>query len=286
MKLSPSLSLLLNADRDHMECYGSEAELIGAFGDFCRAGKRALVCADDEKLSVDLFPYPSFGIENQRAYFTAKSLKSDGERYSFDFCEDNRTLCRVTLRVFGRVNVYNALAAGAAARTFGIDAKSVAAGLNEFTGVKRRFERIGEKDGVTYICDYAHHPREISAALQTAKKITKNKLYVVFQPHTYSRTETLFCEFVSSLSQLSQAGELLVFKEYAAREKYNEYGSAKRLAQNVSNAAYAQTDEEIKRWIGERAEKNDTVLFLGAGDIYYRAKKMVREGGDLSRDDI
>lgn len=283
LKLSPSLSLLLNADRDHMECYGSEEELIGAFGGYCRAGRRALVCADDEKLSADLFPYPSFGIENQRAYFTAKSLESDGERYSFDFCEDNRKLCRVTLRVYGRVNVYNALAAGAAARTFGIDAKSVAEGLNGFTGVKRRFERIGEKGGATYICDYAHHPREITAALQTAKKLTENKLFVVFQPHTYSRTETLFSEFVNSLSQ---AGELLVFKEYAAREKYNEYGSAKRLAQNVANAAYAQTDEEITRWIGERAGKNDTVLFLGAGDIYERAKTIVKESGVRSRDDI
>lgn len=283
LKLSPSLSLLLNADRDHMECYGGEEELIGAFSRYCNAGKRALVCADDEKINADRFSYPSFGIENQRANYTAKRLESDGERYSFDFCEENRPLCRVTLRVFGRVNVYNALAAGAAARTFGIDAKSIAAGLNDFSGVKRRFETIGRRNGAAYICDYAHHPREIAAALQTSKKITKNRLFVVFQPHTYSRTETLFSEFVRSLSQ---AGDLLIFKEYAARESYNKNGSAKRLAQNVTGAAYAQTDEEIKRWIGERAGKNDTVLFLGAGDIYDRAKKMVKEGGDLSRDDI
>ncbi|MGN1061876.1 MAG: UDP-N-acetylmuramate--L-alanine ligase, partial [Candidatus Scatosoma sp.] len=196
LKLSPSLSVLLNADRDHMECYGGEEELIGVFRRYCDAGKRALVCADDEKIRAGRFPYLSFGIENKRAYYTAESLVSDGEKYSFDFCEGGKALCRVTLRATGRVNVYNALAAGAAARTFNISAESVAAGLNAFSGVKRRFETVGEKNGAVYICDYAHHPREIAAALQTAEKLTKNKLFVVFQPHTYSRTETLFSEFV------------------------------------------------------------------------------------------
>ncbi|MDD6995992.1 MAG: Mur ligase family protein [Candidatus Borkfalkiaceae bacterium] len=274
LKLSPSLSVLLNADRDHMECYGGEEELIGAFSRYCNAGKRALVCADDEKITPQRFPYPSFGIENKNAYYKANSLESDGERYSFDFCENNRPLCRVKLRVAGRVNVYNALAAGAAARTFGLSAESVAAGLNAFSGVKRRFEKVGEKNGAAYICDYAHHPREIAAALNTAEKLTKNRLYVIFQPHTYSRTETLFSEFVRSLSL---ARNLLIFKEYAARERYNEHGSAKRLAQCVGGAAYAQTQEEIEQWIAGRARAGDTVLFLGAGDIYERAKSMVAE---------
>lgn len=276
LKLSPSLSVLLNADRDHMECYGGEEELIGAFRSFCGAGRRALVCADDEKISAGRFAYPSFGIENQRADYTAKALVSDGEKYAFDFCEAGKAVCRVTLRAAGRVNVYNALAAGAAARTFGLSAESVAAGLNAFCGVKRRFERIGENNGAAYICDYAHHPREIVAALQTAKKLTENKLFVIFQPHTYSRTETLFNEFVHALSA---AEELLIYKEYAARETYNEQGCAKRLAQNVARAAYAQTQEQLKNWINDRAGEGDTVLFLGAGDIYERAKILTEKSG-------
>ena len=182
--LHPDVAVLLNIDRDHMECYRDENELIGTFETFCSSGRTALVCADDEKIKENFPAYPSFGIENKRADFTAENIGTIGEKYSFDFCENGKNLCRVRLNVAGRCHIYNALAAGGAARLCGISAEYVAAGLNAFSGVKRRFEKIGENHGAQWYCDYAHHPREIAATLKTAAALTAGRLYVIFQPHT------------------------------------------------------------------------------------------------------
>ena len=182
--LHPDVAVLLNIDRDHMECYRDENELIGTFETFCSSGRTALVCADDEKIKKNFPSYPSFGIENKRADFTAENIGTIGEKYSFDFCENGKNLCRVRLNVAGRCHIYNALAAGGAARLCGISAEYVAAGLNAFSGVKRRFEKIGEYHGAQWYCDYAHHPREIAATLKTAAALTAGRLYVIFQPHT------------------------------------------------------------------------------------------------------
>lgn len=271
--LHPDVAVLLNIDRDHMECYRDENELIGTFETFCSSGRTALVCADDEKIKKNFPAYPSFGIENKRADFTAENIGSIGEKYSFDFCENGKNLCRVQLNVAGRCHIYNALAAGGAARLCGISAEYVAAGLNAFSGVKRRFEKIGENHGAQWYCDYAHHPREIAATLKTAAALTAGRLYVIFQPHTYSRTKTLMADFSEALSV---ADDLFIFKEYAAREPYDESGNAKRLAVNTPGARYGETKEELAKWAGAGGCR-DTVLFLGAGDIYGTAKEILAQ---------
>lgn len=272
--LHPNVAVLLNIDRDHMECYRNEAELTQTFAEYCSSANASLVCADDEKIrSARLSEiYPTFGLENQNAYFTAKSIEGKREMYSFDFCEGGKKICRVSLNVAGRCHILNALAAGGAARLCGISAEHIVDGLNAFEGVKRRFEKIGEYRGATWYCDYAHHPREISATLKTATALTEGKLYVIFQPHTYSRTKNLKEDFICSLSA---AGNLAVFKEYAAREKYDEAGSAKRLSENVCGATYCDTDGELESFAAQGGA-GDTVLFLGAGDIYDRAKAILQ----------
>lgn len=273
LKLQPSVAVLLNIDCDHMECYGTKEGLQDAFRTFCKNSKTAFVCADDESCQ-GLGDFPTFGIQNPLADYRAVDLRANGEKYSFTVEEYCKPLCRVRLNAIGRCNVYNALAAFAAMRSFGFNEKQIATGISSFTAVKRRFEKIGVYHGATFICDYAHHPREIAATVATAKGVCKGNLYVVFQPHTYSRTRLLMREFVYTLRKIKN---LMVYKTYPAREKYDEEGSAQRLAQQVGDCLYAENTYVLKTWLKKTVKEGDMVLFLGAGDIYFVAQYLIKE---------
>ena len=273
LKLQPSVALLLNIDKDHMECYQNEEELIDCFAEYCRKAKTAFICADDARC-MRLGDFASFGITNPLADYRATDLRANCEKYSFVVEEYGKPLCRVRLNAIGRCNVYNALGAFAAIRSFGFSEKEIAKGLESFTAVKRRFERIGSYRGVSFICDYAHHPKEILSTLATAKGISKGGLYVVFQPHTYSRTKLLLDEFVSAFSSVKN---LMIYKTYPARECYDEEGSAQRLAQRIGDCLYADNVYALKAWLKQTVKEGDTVLFLGAGDIYYAAQYLLKE---------
>lgn len=272
LKMRAETAILLNVDRDHMECYDGEADLLNCFRRYCEKSKTAFVCADDEKCRW-MGDFPTFGIEDSLADYRAVDLRSVGEAYSFTVKEYDKPLCRVRLRAIGRCNVYNALAAFAATRAWGFDEKEIRKGLESFTAVKRRFEKIGEYRGASFICDYAHHPREIRSTLTTAKGLCKGKLYVVFQPHTYSRTKLLLQEFTQALSSVDN---LMIYKTYPAREKYDEEGSAETLAKMLGNALYSENVYVLKTWLKKTVREGDAVLFLGAGDIYYVAQFLLK----------
>ena len=136
--------------------------------------------------------------------------------------------------MYGRHNVYNALAAAAVAEQCGFPPARTAAGLAGFRGIRRRFERLGKLYGAELIADYAHHPREIAAALETARQAFGGRLFVVFQPHTYSRTRLLFDEFLSVLSGVE---DLVIYKTYPAREYFDAAGSALTLAEKLPQRA-------------------------------------------------
>ena len=146
--------------------------------------------------------------------------------------------------------------------------------MEEFSGVKRRFEDVGSYNGARCICDYAHHPKEIASTLQTAMGLYKTRLFVVFQPHTYSRTKLLMQEFVEVLRKVEN---LVVYKTYPAREFYDESGSAKTLSENVGGCLYIENVRELKYWLKRNVRAGDAVLFLGAGDIYYVAQRIAKK---------
>lgn len=273
LKLSPDVGILLNIDKDHMECYNSEDDLRSVFQEYCKVAKTAFVCADDEKCR-DIGDFPSFGIEYPFADYRAVDLRSYDERYAFTVEEYGKPLCRIKLNAIGRCNVYNSIATFSALRSFGFHEKEIAKGLESFHAVKRRFERIGSYHGASFICDYAHHPREIMAARMTAEGICKGNLYVVFQPHTYSRTKLLMREFIEALQPIKN---LMLYKTYPAREKFDREGSAFTLSHAVGNCLYAENVYVLKTWIKKTIREGDTVLFLGAGDIYFVAKYLLRE---------
>ena len=266
-------AVVLNIDADHMECYQNTDNLIDSFREFCRKSKNVFICADD-KNALLLGDFPRFGIENQFADYRAVHLKSTSEKYHFTIQEYGKDLCRVKLNTRGRCNVYNALATFSVMRSYGFNEREIVRGLEDFTAVKRRFEEIGTVKGVSFICDYAHHPKEILSTVKTAQNVCEGSLYVIFQPHTYSRTKTLMAEFVDALRKIEN---LAIYKTYPAREYYDETGSAKTLADNVGGCLYFERIQEVKSWIKRTIKAGDMLLFLGAGDVYFIAGRIFDE---------
>ncbi len=226
LDLKPYIRIILNVDDDHLESFGGKAAEIAAFRKFAASGI-SVVNADDEGATLAAGENSAtFGIENP-ATFTAKRVRrrEGAAGYSFTAYEYGRKLGRITLKVSGRHNVYDALAALAAARLCGVSFAAIKSALSAFSGVKRRNEEIGELFGLKVYADYAHHPSEIKATLIAKRELGRSPI-VVFQPHTYSRTRLLKGEFIEALG-----GEprLIIYKTYPAREEYEEGGDAKTL---------------------------------------------------------
>ncbi len=264
--LKPDVAVILNSEPDHLECYGSETALKQAYIGFAESAETAVSLYCDLPIGGAV----NFGFDKSADYF-AKNIKFADGVYSFTAFEKGNELGAVRLRVYGKHNVLNALAATAAARSAGIPFDRICEGLWSFGGVERRFEKIGNYNGAVCIADYAHHPNELRAVLRTAQKLTDGKLYVVFQPHTYSRTKNLFKQFVRVLSPLNN---LLIYKTYAAREYYDDAGSALTLSQSLKKSRYGDDPLDITDFI-LNAGRGDKILFLGAGDIYFTAKTIV-----------
>lgn len=263
--LKPDIAVVLNSDADHLDCYGSAENLKKAYLQFIGSAAQTV------KLYGDLpeADGTTFGFDDRADYY-AKKIRNVNGAFNFTVYERGAELGKVSLSVYGKHNVLNALAATAAARLCGIEFDNISTGLSRFHGVKRRFERIGTYNGAVCIADYAHHPNEIKAALKTARLITGGELYVVFQPHTYSRTKDLFGNFVLTLSAVKK---LLIYKTFAAREYYDDAGSALTLSNFVKRSFYGDCETDIERFLSG-AREGDTVLFLGAGDIYDIAKTL------------
>lgn len=274
LKLQPEVALFLNTGTDHLECYGSREALCRANRLFVSGAKACIVCGDDE-LAKNVSPALTFGF-SAGCDVTAVSLRSSRGRYSFQPVVRGETADRTRLHVYGRHNVLNALAAIAVSQYYGYPIALAAEGLRAFRGIRRRFERVGKINGGTVIADYAHHPQEIAAALATAREICRGTLYVVFQPHTYSRTRYLFDEFVSVLSGVEN---LVVYKTFAAREYFDAAGSALTLSEHLPRSLYVETVRELGIYLRCSLAAGDVALVLGAGDIYYAAGQIVHKYG-------
>ncbi len=270
LHLTSETGIVLNTDLDHTDCYPSRASVLSAYAAFAARCRRAIVNEDDP-LGRTLPHAASFGIHG--GDYRAADLRGEGERYSFTVTEGGAPLVRIRLRVPGRVHVYNALAAFAAARLSGFSAEEIKRGVESFRGVKRRFERVGTVGGAPVVCDYAHHPREIAEAVRTAARLTEGRVLLVFQPHTYSRTRDLMEEFVEVLGR---AEHLLLYRTFAAREKFDFAGSAAALTAALPQAEYVQSPEGLKRrLLREKPCGEDLILVLGAGDIYEIVKSIL-----------
>lgn len=270
LKLEPNVAVVLNTDKDHLECYGSAQKLKEAYAEFARRADGAIVCGEDD-IAALVHPSLTFGLSS-KFDISARNVRSNAGKYSFHLQICGEIFDKVRLNVYGKHNVYNALAAAAVAEYYGYPPAFTAEGLKKFRGIRRRFETIGRLGGAELIADYAHHPREIAAAVQTAKEFCRGRLFVVFQPHTYSRTRLLFDDFVSVLSQVEN---LVLYKTYPAREYFDAAGSALTLSEHLPDSLYIESVRELEIYLRCSLSAGDVALFLGAGDIYFAAKQVL-----------
>lgn len=215
----------------------------------------------------------TFGLEHGDVH--AEELTWDKGLPSFDVWAFGRRYAHVKLSIPGVHNVKNALAAAAAAAVMGLPGAAVENGLGAFRGAGRRLEYQGHYHGADLYDDYAHHPSEVRALLETAKTLDYKRVVCAFQPHTYSRTKALFDDFVEVLKLPDVT---LLTEIFAARED-NIYGiSAKDVAGQIPGAEFCPTLDALKARLEELAQPGDLILTVGAGDVYTVGKQMAEEG--------
>lgn len=270
----PTVAVLLNTELDHVDYFPNIARMRRSYAAFAdKVGKDGTVIAnaDDPQtmaaLSDCIGHRVTFGMENEADY-RAVALRAENGEQCFSVVCRGEHLGQMTLRVSGKHNVYNALAALAAAREQGICMRAIRQGLYAFGGVHRRMEYKGTLCGAALYDDYAHHPTEIRASIGAARELRHGRLICVFQSHTYSRTAALFDDFVSALSL---ADAVVIAPIYAAREqRVADVGEAS-LAAALRDAGvrathgvdFADTAQKLK----DLLHPGDTALVMGAGDI-------------------
>lgn len=268
LSFSPNIAAILNIDLDHVDYFSDIKQLKRSFSRFAHIsyddGGAVVVCADDStamEATSDIFAI-TFGIDNEADY-KAENIVFENGCATFDVYRIEEPFIKLTLSVPGRHNIYNALATVAIGCLMGISADVIASSISEFKGVSRRFEKKCTVGGADVYIDYAHHPREIAAAIDTAKSICHGKVITLFEPHTYSRTRVLFDDFRASFG----GADVKLFSDiYAAREALDESISSKMLADAVGGEYVASYEAAADR-IRELANDGDIVLIVGAGKI-------------------
>jgi UDP-N-acetylmuramate--alanine ligase len=266
-----------NVEADHLDIYRDLDDIRGAFTEFARRARYVVASADDPEASA--LPYASsseivrFGVEREGATTDARLVARDvravdgGTRFVVVF--DDETLGELTLRVPGKHNVRNALAALGVGLVLGATLDQMRAGLERFGGVERRFQRLGGAGGVDVVDDYAHHPTEIEATLAAARTaFPGRRIVAAFQPHLYTRTRDFATEFARALCG---ADVVFLTEIYPAREKPIAGVSASLIADAAAAAgcpvAWRGTRDALADALADRATPGDVVLTLGAGDI-------------------
>lgn len=271
----PTLEVILNIEEDHLDFFKDLDDIRHSFRLFAEKldENGLLVINSDisnyqeicEGLSCKVVTV-GHGADSD---YSAADISYDAfARAQFTLLEKGKETGMIRLGVPGEHNVYNALAAIAAAKEMGISDEAIAAGLAAFLGTDRRFQKKGEIAGVTVIDDYAHHPQEIAATLSAAKNYPHKKLWCVFQPHTYTRTKAFLDEFAEALSA---ADEVILADIYAARETDTLGVSSGMIAERIEKlgtpAQYFPTFDEIETFILSNCSTGDLLITMGAGDI-------------------
>ena len=288
--LSPDVAVVTNMEADHLDIYpGGIDEIRDAFAKYAKGAKIIVLCADDEGASTLPTPVTAevirYGITSHEARLVAADVEPAGTGSRFEVRYDGATIGEVHLAVPGQHNVRNALAAIACGIALGVSLDAMKPGLESFTGVERRFQRLGEVRGVTIIDDYAHHPTEIEATLEAARAaFPGQRIIAAFQPHLYSRTRDFHKEFASAL-----AGADMVFlcDLYPARELPVEGVTSELIATPMRNDGHAPVWEgprsSAAKALAENVKQGDVVITIGAGDITRTGPelKLLLESGAL-----
>lgn len=268
----PTISVVLNVELDHTDYFKNICQMKDSFLKFMNiatdSGGIALVNYDNEnakdcaeRCSGKVF---SFSARDKNSDAFAENIVFNQGKASFDVIIKGKKFVSLSLSVFGKFQVENALAAVCVAYLSGIAPCYVEKALTEYTGVARRFELRKFFNGAEIRDDYAHHPDEIRATLAAAKSAGYRRVFVAYQPHTYSRTHDLFDDFVKSFDDCDE----VVFADiYAAREKNTFEITSKALADATPNGKYVGTFAEISQYFKKKLKDGDLLVIMGAGDI-------------------
>lgn len=273
LSLSPTVAVVTNVEADHLDIYRDLEDIRTTFSRFVRDATAIVLCDDDAGArSVDLPPSAEvirYGLKSGDARLVASDVRSDGHSTTFSVRYDGRPLGDVALRVPGYHNVQNALAAIGVGFSLGVTLDAMREGLLRFGGVDRRFQRLFDVAGVTIVDDYAHHPTEIVATLQTARaSYPGRRIVAAFQPHLFSRTRDFSDAFGAALCG---ADCVFLAEIYPAREQPIPGITSDLVASSMKRSGRAVT------WQGARSElaealtlfvvEGDVVITIGAGDI-------------------
>jgi UDP-N-acetylmuramate--alanine ligase len=291
LRLAPVIAVITNVDREHLDHYGTYARLQQAFVEFANKVPfygAVVACLDDAELRA-LLPamtrrLVTYGIDHTEADLLARDVQLEpfGSRCQVWARlvpgEAHRAIGALHLRVPGRHNLLNALACVGVALELGVAYEQVAAALAEFRGAERRFQLLGEVDGVMVVDDYGHHPTEIAAVLAAARAGLDRRLLVVFQPHRYSRTSQLREEFGAALAG---ADELVLLDVYAAGEDPIPGATAESIAEAVRARSAIPVEvvrplDAVAGEVARRARPGDIVITLGAGSIGTVGERILR----------
>ena len=276
LKFSPKSAIILNIDNDHLDYFKTFENVKKAFIKYVKLLPKdgILVVNGDDLNCLDLQKHTkakciTYGISNKNTDFFAVNIVFDNNGFpEFDVYHKDKFYARMKLSVPGMHNVSNSLACIALCHEYGINAEHIQNALLKFKGADRRFEYKGLVNGASVFDDYGHHPTEIIATAKSLMNKKYNKSWVIFQPHTYSRTKNLLEDFAKALLNFDN---IIVVDIYAAREN-NTYGiTSKDLVEKIqsfgNDAKYIPDFDECVSYIKENVKPDDIVMTLGAGTV-------------------
>ncbi|MCI8342207.1 MAG: UDP-N-acetylmuramate--L-alanine ligase [Firmicutes bacterium] len=283
LKFNPFIGVILNIEADHLDFFKDIDEIKNSFKKFAmNVPKEGYVIINHDAYGMEFVTKDlkchvvTFGMSNSADWCASNIKLNANGTTSFGISFRGNEMGTVSLNVPGEHNVLNALAACAASHALGIGMKTITEALESYSGVNRRFQEKGAFDGVNVIDDYAHHPSEIRATLAAAKNIPHNKLWCVFQPHTYTRAKALIDEFAVSFGD---ADNIIVADIYAAREKdtglINSNEIAEKIRSSGKNAIYVGNFDDIIAYIKSTVSKGDMLITMGAGDVYLIGERLI-----------
>lgn len=261
----PTLAVILNIEADHLDYFKDLADVQKSFREFAQLSSNGILANGDDPHvleTLDGMDYVSFGLKTGNRV-TATNICPDWRH--LDVICDGKFYCHLDLKVLGRHNTLNALAAAGAAWMLGVPGEAVSKGLASFGGAERRMQYKGKFQGADIYDDYAHHPDELAATIEAVRTMDYQRMIVAFQPHTYTRTKALFDDFVR---ELKKSDHVVLAEIYAARESNTTGISSADLAQQIPGSVFCETLPQVTEYLREIAREGDVILTVGAGDIY------------------
>ncbi len=291
LKLGPSIAVITNIDREHLDYYRDIQDIKEAFQKFANLVPfygSTILCMDDEHVR-DILPgikrrTITYGI-TRAADYQARNISFAGASSRYDVYYRGEKLGDIQMNVPGLFNVYNSMAAIAVGRELDMDYSTIHEGLKTFVGVHRRLEVKGRVKDIIVVDDYGHHPTEIVATLAAAKQVWKDRLIVVFQPHRYTRTRALFKEF---LTAFYDADVLVIMDIYAASEAPIEGVSSQNLFEGIQNKGhkhvkYLAGPDRVVDYLLETARPGDIIITQGAGNVWRVGEEFLKKAKEKYR---